>query len=72
MSGSVRKTQRNPRREMSRALSRVANATVAETLEQQTALPEQNLYRIGVTGAPGAGKSTLPSLLGERPRSIRW
>jgi len=51
---------------MSRALSRVANATVAETLEQQAELPEQALYRIGVTGAPGAGKSTLISNLASR------
>ena len=51
---------------MSRALSRVANATVAETLEQQSNLPEQALYRIGVTGAPGAGKSTLISHLASR------
>ena len=57
---------RNPRREMSRALSRVANATVAETLEHQGAVPEQALYRIGVTGAPGAGKSTLISRLASR------
>jgi len=51
---------------MSRALSRVANATVAETLEHQSELPEQALYRIGVTGAPGAGKSTLISRLASR------
>ncbi len=57
---------RNPRREMSRALSRVANASVAETLEQQSELPERALYRIGVTGAPGAGKSTLISHLAAR------
>ncbi|NNE84834.1 MAG: methylmalonyl Co-A mutase-associated GTPase MeaB [Alphaproteobacteria bacterium] len=60
------KGSRNPRREMSRALSRVANATVAETLETQAELPEQVLYRIGVTGAPGAGKSTLISRLAAR------
>ena len=63
MSDPPPKIPRNPRREMSRALSRVANATVAETLEQQGELPEQALYRIGVTGAPGAGKSTLISRL---------
>lgn len=60
------KGPRNPRREMSRALSQVANATVAETLETQAELPEQALYRIGVTGAPGAGKSTLISRLAGR------
>lgn len=51
---------------MSRALSRVANASVAETLEHQGAVPDQALYRIGVTGAPGAGKSTLISRLASR------
>lgn len=61
-----RRPARNPRREMSRALSRVANATVAESLEHQGELPEQALYRIGVTGAPGAGKSTLISHLASR------
>ena len=67
MSAPGRKNKpRNPRREMSRALSRVANASVAETLEQQNELPEQALYRIGVTGAPGAGKSTLISNLASR------
>lgn len=60
------KGPRNPRREMSRALSRVANATVAETLDTQAELPDQVLYRIGITGAPGAGKSTLISRLASR------
>lgn len=61
-------TQRppNPRRAMSRALSRIANASVAETLEQQGTLPGERLYRVGVTGAPGAGKSTLISRLAAR------
>ncbi len=66
MSAPPHAPKRNPRREMSRALSRIANATVAETLEQQGALPDQTLYRIGVTGAPGAGKSTLISRLAAR------
>ena len=44
---------RNSRREMSKALSRVANASVSETLEQQKSIPTN------ITGAPGAGKSTL-------------
>lgn len=51
---------------MSRALSRVANATVAETLDHQGEAPDQALYRIGVTGAPGAGKSTLISHLASK------
>jgi LAO/AO transport system kinase len=51
---------------LSRALSRIANASVAETLEHQSAAPGQALYRIGVTGAPGAGKSTLISHLASK------
>jgi LAO/AO transport system kinase len=50
---------RNPRRNLSRALTRIANADVSETLAQQSALPAENLPRIGITGAPGAGKSSL-------------
>lgn len=57
---------RNSRREMSKALSRVANASVSETLEQQKSIPTNNLYRIGITGAPGAGKSTLISHLASK------
>ena len=55
----MNETSRNPRRALSRALSRIANADVMETLAQQgrSIIPE--LARIGVTGAPGAGKSTL-------------
>jgi LAO/AO transport system kinase len=52
-------TSSNPRRALSRALSRIANADVAETLAQQGAVPTPEMSRIGVTGAPGAGKSTL-------------
>jgi len=51
---------------MSKALSRVANASVSETLEEQKSIPINNLYRIGVTGAPGAGKSTLISHLASK------
>jgi LAO/AO transport system kinase len=46
------------RRALGRALSRIANATVADALAGM----RENLYgarRIGVTGPPGAGKSTL-------------
>ena len=57
---------RNSRREMSKALPRVANASVSETLEEQKSIPINNLYRIGVTGAPGAGKSTLISHLASK------
>jgi len=57
---------RNSRREMSKALSRVANASVSEALEQQKSIPKNSIYRIGVTGAPGAGKSTLISHLASK------
>jgi LAO/AO transport system kinase len=49
----------NPRRNLSRALSRIANADVSDTLAQQSEPPAMNLPRIGITGAPGAGKSSL-------------
>ena len=52
-------TSRNPRRALSRALTRIANADVAETLAQQSGATTPEMSRIGVTGAPGAGKSTL-------------
>jgi LAO/AO transport system kinase len=51
---------------MSKALSRVANASVSEALEQQKSIPKNSIYRIGVTGAPGAGKSTLISHLASK------
>ena len=51
---------------MSKALSRVANASVYEALEQQKSIPKNSIYRIGVTGAPGAGKSTLISHLASK------
>ena len=56
----------NPRRNLSRALSRIANADVAETLAQQSTLTAENLPRIGITGAPGAGKSSLIARLAKR------
>ena len=51
------------RRQISRALTRIANAPVTEVLDtigDSDALPA---YRIGITGPPGAGKSTLISRL---------
>ncbi len=50
------------RRALGRALTRVANASVAEALAVLTAPPppsQRVAHRIGVTGPPGAGKSTL-------------
>ncbi len=52
-------TSRNPRRNLSRALSRIANADVSETLAQHSEGAAGDLPRIGITGAPGAGKSSL-------------
>jgi len=62
----MKSKSRNSRREMSKALSRVANASVSEALEQQKSIPKNSIYRIGVTGAPGAGKSTLISHLASK------
>ncbi|MBN43691.1 MAG: methylmalonyl-CoA mutase, partial [Alphaproteobacteria bacterium] len=50
---------RNPRRNLSRALSQISNSDVRETLLHQREQPPGNLPRIGITGAPGAGKSSL-------------
>jgi LAO/AO transport system kinase len=51
------------RRELSRALSGIAAASVAEALARLSAPARGAAARIGVTGAPGAGKSTLISRL---------
>jgi LAO/AO transport system kinase len=53
------------RRAVAKSLSRCANATVAEVLAASTAVAAAggNARRIGFTGAPGAGKSTLISQL---------
>ncbi|WP_181870021.1 ArgK/MeaB family GTPase [Halomonas sp. DQ26W] len=53
------------RRALGRELTRLANASVAESLAHSTQRPEPSMepVRIGFTGAPGAGKSTLISRL---------
>ena len=64
-------TSRNPRRALSRALSRIANADVGETLAQATPATGSALIRIGVTGPPGAGKSTLIARLAKLRKGSR-
>ena len=53
------------RRALGRELTRLANASVAESLAHSSQRPEPSTepVRIGFTGAPGAGKSTLISRL---------
>jgi LAO/AO transport system kinase len=48
------------RHALGRRLSRLANATAADALAlEAAAAPSKHAQRIGLTGAPGAGKSTL-------------
>ena len=51
------------RRQLGRALSRAGRLTAAEALEHCAAQPSRGARRIGVTGPPGAGKSTLVARL---------
>ncbi len=51
------------RRELGRRLSRLADASVAEVLALAPAAPSK-VPRIGLTGAPGVGKSSLAGRLG--------
>lgn len=53
------------RRALGRALSRIANASVAEALRGMRE-SSRGAWRIGVTGPPGAGKSTLIGRLARR------
>lgn len=58
-----------PRRQVSRALTRVANASVRDVLAAIGESDAPAALRIGITGPPGAGKSTLiSSLAGARLR----
>ena len=52
-------TPQSSRRILSRALSRIAGADVTQTLASQVKSTAEALPRIGITGAPGAGKSSL-------------
>ncbi|WP_158043997.1 ArgK/MeaB family GTPase [Skermanella pratensis] len=56
------------RRELGRTLSRISRAGVRQTLagHGDAAPPARPAYRIGITGAPGAGKSTLIARLAAR------
>lgn len=54
------------RRGLGRALSRIMNASVAAALEGLVDQPENSARRIGFTGSPGAGKSTLISRYAKR------
>jgi LAO/AO transport system kinase len=47
------------RRALARAITRAANASVADALAESAAAAPSVARRIGFTGAPGAGKSTL-------------
>ena len=51
------------RRALSRAITRAARATVADVLRRPDRGGETRARLVGVTGAPGAGKSTLVSRL---------
>lgn len=57
------------RRALARAISRVADATVEQTLALELPVApsrSQDPWRIGVTGAPGVGKSSLIGALAQR------
>jgi len=51
------------RRQISRALTRIANAPVREVLDTIGDSHAPSAFRIGVTGPPGGGKSTLINAL---------
>lgn len=55
---SGKQAERLDRRALGRALSRIANASVADALAGMRDNPD-GARRIGITGPPGAGKSTL-------------
>jgi LAO/AO transport system kinase len=51
------------RRALGLALTRIANVTTARALPNLSGVPATRARRIGITGAPGAGKSTLAGRL---------
>tara|TARA_R110002049_G_scaffold309077_1_gene516613 strand:+ start:13394 stop:14275 length:882 start_codon:yes stop_codon:yes gene_type:complete len=56
-------THRLPRRQISRDLTRIANAPVSDVLETIGDTDVPPAFRIGITGPPGGGKSTLINAL---------
>ncbi len=54
------------RRQLSRALSRVVEATVETTLGELARPSTGSAWRVGITGSPGAGKSSLISQYAKR------
>jgi LAO/AO transport system kinase len=54
------------RRELAREITRLATAGVAEMLARRASTPAHAARRIGFTGPPGVGKSTLVGSLVER------
>lgn len=63
-------TRRLPRRQISRDLTLIANAPVSDVLETIGNADVPPAFRIGITGPPGGGKSTLiNALVAERLRN---
>jgi LAO/AO transport system kinase len=54
------------KRQLSRALSRVLEATVDDSLKRLAESPTGSARRVGITGPPGAGKSSLISQYAKR------
>ena len=59
------------RRTLGRQLTKLGNASVAEVLRFAAAPPREDVFRIGLTGAPGVGKSCLAAKLSVHRASRR-